>query len=63
MLMVQLPIALCDGACLQQAIVAGVLHALRRGLPKTLAVNATINHDMRHMHTLGPELTGECLAQ
>ena len=63
MLMVQLPIAFRDGACLQQAIVTGLLHALRCGLPKTFTIDTPINHDMGHMHALGPELTGEGLAQ
>ena len=62
MLTMQLPITLCYGACLQQTIVAGLLYALRCGLPKTLAVNAAINHDMRDMYAFGPEFTGECLA-
>ena len=63
MLMVQLPVAFRDGARVQQAIVTGLLHALRCRVPKTLTVNATINHDMRHVHALGSELTGEGLAQ
>ncbi len=62
MLTMQLPITLRYGACLQQAIVAGLLYALRCGLPKTLAVDTAINHDMRHMYAFGPELASESLA-
>src|SRR5471030_1440529 len=63
MLIVQLPVTLRYGARLQQTVVASLLYALRRALPQTLAIDTPINHNMRHMNALGPELTGKGLTQ
>jgi hypothetical protein len=59
----QLPVTFGDGFELQQAVVAGLFHALRRVVAQALAVDAAIDHHMRHMNALRAEFARQALAQ
>ena len=59
----QLPVGLGNGGRLEKPVHTGLLRALGCGLPQAFAVDAAIDHDMRHMDALGSELAREALAE